>query len=78
MFVKDGNRNTALCIAVESGYRDLTEFLLNQKADPSIQGFDGKTPIHQAIFYGQIETGYLLLENPRIAKKYVNIPDDLG
>jgi ankyrin repeat protein len=74
----DGNNNTPLCIAAESGFREITEYLIMAHADPAVQGIDGMTPLHQAIFFQQAETCSLFLQNSRLAKKYINIPNEMG
>ncbi len=68
----DGNRITALHVAVQLGKRDVVELLLEHGADPNAKSKHGRTPLHQAT--NDVELASLLIE--RGAR--VDMVDDEG
>ena len=54
---------TILYIAVEEGYKDLVELLLDNHADPNIKENGGWTPIHLAALSGDQDIVEMLLEH---------------
>ena len=43
------NGNRALHISAQNGHMPLTKYILEQKADPSAQTFNGQTAIHMSV-----------------------------
>ena len=58
---KDGSGNTALILAILDRSEDYTAFLLNQGADPNLQGKGGDTPLIAAARIGYEDAAEWLL-----------------
>jgi len=58
---KDGSGNTALILAITDRSEDYTAFLLNQGADPNLQGKGGDTPLIAAARIGYEDAAEWLL-----------------
>lgn len=43
------NGNRALHISAQNGHMPLTKYILEQKADPSAQNFNGQTALHMSV-----------------------------
>lgn len=61
--VEDAYENTALTLAVSSGYIELITLLLAFGADPNQQDSFGWTPLMTAASYGEEEAARILLQN---------------
>lgn len=59
----DGWDNTALHLAIEYGYEEMAEYLVNNYAYLDAQNFDGETPLIVAVNYGRFEMVKLLVDN---------------
>lgn len=58
---KDANGNTGLILAISDRNEDYTAFLLNQGADPNLQGKGGDTPLIAAARIGYLDAAEWLL-----------------
>lgn len=65
---------TPLHLSAINGHNAIAKYLLQNKADTSVQDSAGATPLHEAIRYGNLEIAKMLLD----AGANVNAKDNLG
>ncbi|MCR4953843.1 MAG: ankyrin repeat domain-containing protein [Treponema sp.] len=75
--LRSAGNKTPLHIACSKNHLAITEFLLDNKANPDVQDNDGYTPLHNAVRFGNPEIVDLLLNN-RNKKADVNGRDFKG
>nr|XP_042907958.1 uncharacterized protein LOC107440007 [Parasteatoda tepidariorum] len=66
MNAKDSKNSTVLHYAAWKGYAEVTQLLLENKANPNVFAKGNATPLHYASKYGKYEVAKVLLENGAI------------